>query len=113
MAPKLRDVTREFARGDATLQTLREAARAERANRGLADRILQMIAEWERSATTNSARAKSELRARAELLVPTDPDDEPDAPADRGDWRGGMDATTFMYESGLRGQRVDAGRRLD
>lgn len=113
MAPKLRDVAREFARGDATLETLRAAASTERANRGLADRILQMIAEFERSGATNSARARSELRARAEQLVPTDPDDEPDAPADRGDWRGGLDATTFMYESGLRGQRADLGRRLD
>jgi hypothetical protein len=88
MPPNLRDVTRAFARGEATLATLRGAARAERMDRHLADAILKLIADWETGARTDSARSRNELRDRAKRLVPSAP-----AVASR------PDATTAMYEA--------------
>ncbi|MGH2919995.1 MAG: hypothetical protein ACRDLS_15545, partial [Solirubrobacteraceae bacterium] len=91
----LRDVTREFARGEAPLEALRGAARAERGDRRLADEILKLITEWESSAWSASAWSRNELRARAKSLVPP----APPASTSR------QDPATSMYEAGLRGQR--------
>jgi len=98
MAPKLRDVTRDFALGVATLGTWRAAARAESADRRLADEILKLITEWENTTWPDMTRARAELRARAERLAPPAAPDEP-APRTK------QDATAAMYEAGLRGQR--------
>ncbi len=94
MPPDLRNVTREFARGETPLEALRQAARAERSDRRLADEILKLITEWEDSAW-DSALSRNELRARAKQLVPPPPPE----PTSR------QDATASMYEAGLRGQR--------
>ena len=96
MARKLRDVTRDFARGEVPLETLRSAARAERLDRYLADRLLQLISEWENSDWANSAWSRDELRDRADRLVPAA---APPTPAS------GKDNAASMYAAGLRGQR--------
>lgn len=98
MVANLRNVTRDFARGQTTLETLRRAARTEPVDRRLADRLLALITDWENGPWTASTRARNELRARARLLLPPDPPDPP--PAARS-----KDATTSMYEAGFRGQR--------
>ena len=90
---RLREVTREFARGEAPLETLRRAALREPIDRPLADGLLQLIAEWENGAWPNSRWARSELRDRAERLVPAAPE-----PRKRTE-----DATATMYGAGLRG----------
>lgn len=95
MQPGLRDITRDFARGEAPLEALRAAARAEPVDRRLADEILALISEWERSAWVASAWSRNELRARAKQLVPPAPPAEPSR----------QDAAASMYEAGLRGQR--------
>lgn len=100
MAPDLRDVTREFARGEATLETLRAAARSERSDRQLAEAVLQLIARCESAARTDSARARArdDLRDRAKQLVPA----APAAPAGSTNRRPPGES---IYEAGLRGQR--------
>jgi hypothetical protein len=95
MPPNLRDVTREFARGQAPLETLRRAAREEPIDRQLADGILKLIADWERTRSPASAWSRNDLRARAKELVPPDP---PASSSRRN-------PTESMYEAGLRGQR--------
>lgn len=96
--PNLRDVSREFSRGAATLDTLRNAARAEPTDRQLAAELLRLIAEWEAGAWTwtDSGRAKSELRWRVKQLVP--PPAPPPTPSRRPPGES-------MYDAGLRGQR--------
>jgi hypothetical protein len=98
MPADLRDVTREFGRGQTTLENLREAARAEPRDRQLAGALLQLIAEWESTAVTVSVRSRSELRARIRQLVPPDPPASPEASARR-------DPAESIYAAGLRGQR--------
>lgn len=98
MRPNLRNVTRDFVLGVVTLGTWREAARSEPANRNLADEILRVISEWENTTWPDIARARNELRERAERLVPAAALDEPAT-------RRKQDPTTAMYEAGLRGQR--------
>ncbi len=95
MAPKLKDVTGEFARGEAPLEALRAAARAERVHRQLADELLKLIAEWESSTWHNSTSSKNELRARAKELIPPDPPLETIR----------RNTGYSFYEAGLRGQK--------
>lgn len=95
MPPNLRDVTREFGRGEATLETLRQAARAERLDRPVADQILRLITDWENSPGSETDRAKNELRARVKQLVPP----EPPPSASR------REPGESIYAAGLRGQR--------
>lgn len=97
MRHSLKNVTREFVLGVATLGTWREAARAEPVDRRLADEILRVISDWENTSWPDIARARNELRERAERLVPPAPPDEPE--------RRKQDPATAMYEAGLRGQR--------
>lgn len=99
MPPSLRDVTRDFALGEATLEALRAAARAERGNRPLADEILRLIGVCERSGRTDSARVRAmhDLRDRARALAPPGPD-KPASDARRPPGES-------IYEAGLRGQR--------
>ena len=98
MAVKLRDVIREFALGDVSLETLRAAAHAEIAERDLADKLLQLIGEWERSAWPNSAWSRNELRDRAKQLVPKAPEAAPKRLT-------GAEAAASMYATGVRGRR--------
>ena len=100
MPPSLRDVTRDFALGEATLETLRAAARAERSNRPLADEILRLIGECERSGRTDSARVRAmhDLRDRAKALAPP-------GPAARAASDARRPPGESIYEAGLRGQR--------
>lgn len=84
----MRDVTRAFGIGEATLEDLREAAMAERVDRQLADAVLRLIAEWETSAWT-----RNEFRTRARDLLPATP---PPSRRPEGE---------SLYEAGLRGQR--------
>jgi len=98
MAADLKDVTRDFGRGQTTLENLREAARAESRDRQLAGALLQLIAEWESTAVTVSVRSRSELRARIRQLVPPEP---PASPASSGR----PDPAESIYAAGLRGQR--------
>ena len=85
-----------FARGEATLEDLREAARKEPVDRLVADRLLKLISDWERHAVAKTAPwYREELRDRAgEIVPPLDP--EPEKP---------KDYAATMYETGLRGQR--------
>lgn len=101
MPSGLRDVTRDFSRGVVTLGAWRAAAQAERVDRNLADRILALIAEWETTAWPDTGRARKELRARAEQLVPA----APPAAAEPPSWRGDKDPTAAMYDAGLRGHK--------
>jgi hypothetical protein len=98
--PTFRDVVRDFSLGDATLDMLRSAARAESSDRQMANEILKLIADWERTPWTDSVVAKNELRARAKQLVPAAP-----PPGSRGRRDPNVDPATAMYEAGLRGQR--------
>lgn len=98
MAFDLRDVTRKFGRGEATLHTLRDAARAERVDRQLAEQVLKLIMEWENSGRTNNDHARSELRMRVKALVPAAP-----TAAAAGQRR--RASGNSFYEPGLRGQR--------
>jgi hypothetical protein len=96
MPSKVRDVARQFTLGDATLEELREVAReAKGIDRQMADEILVVIATWEATAWTDSARAKGELRARVGKVAPPP---APRAPSSE-------DATMAMYGPGLRGQK--------
>ena len=81
----LRDVSRDFGLGNATLEDLREAAQAERIHRQAADQILKLITEWE-----NSAWSRNELRMRVRQLTPPPPQ------SPRG--------ATF-YDAGLKAKR--------
>jgi len=96
MPSSLRELTREFARGEAPLETLRGAARAERTDRHLADRILALISEWERGGRTDSHWSRNELRDRAKKLVP-------DIPVKTVASR--RDPTEIMYNAGIKGRR--------
>lgn len=98
MPSNLRGVTRDFVCGVATLGAWRTAARTESVDRQLADAILQSISEWENTAWPDIARARIDLRERAEQLVPAAP---AGAPASSRN----ADPTAAMYEAGLRGQR--------
>lgn len=93
MAGRLREVTREFARGEVPLAALRDAARAERIDLTLADALIKLIREWEHSPHVNQVWARNELRDRAEALLPSIP-----APSSKP-----KDYTSAMYEAGLRG----------
>ena len=93
MPRSLRDVTRDFSLGEATLEDLREAAYAERMERSLAASVLGLISEWENSAWA-SDRSRDTLRARAKALVPAR---QPVSKNRRG--------SESIYEAGLRGQR--------
>src|SRR5687767_13313607 len=98
MPPNLRDVARDFGRGEATLESLRGAARAERGDRQLADGILRLIAGWENSPQRHSVRSREDLRAEVKQLVPP----EPPAPSASTSRRPPGES---IYEAGLRGQR--------
>ncbi len=98
MASNLRNVTRDFVLGVATLGTWREAARGESVDRRLADEILKAISDWEATTWPDLARARNELRTRAERLVPAGPPEPPES-------KRKQDPATAMYEAGLRGQR--------
>lgn len=101
MPADLRDVTRDFGRGDATLETLRAAAHAERIDRRLADAILRLIADWERKPGRETALTRNLLRARVEDLVPPAP--PPPPPPSAAEHR--RPPGESIYEAGLRGQR--------
>ncbi|HEV2060949.1 MAG TPA: hypothetical protein VGR11_16485 [Solirubrobacteraceae bacterium] len=98
MPPNLRDVTRDFGRGEATLESLRAAARAEHRDRQLANEILTLIGEWENSPQKDSVRSRDDLRARAKKLVPPAPPDPPASTSRRPPGES-------IYDAGLRGQR--------
>ena len=98
MPANLRDVTRGFGRGEATLESLRGAAHAERSDRQLADQVLQLITAWETSAWKDSARSRDDLRVRVGDLVPPDPPTPPAAASSRKPGES-------IYEAGLRGQK--------
>jgi len=100
MAPRLKEVTREFALGVTTLGTWREAARAESADRRLADEVLRLISDWENTAWPDMTRARNELRAGAERLAPA-----PLGSSVEEEKKAKKDPTATMYEAGLRGQR--------
>jgi hypothetical protein len=95
MPSNLRDVTRDFARHEAALETLRAAAHEERFDRRLADEILKLITEWENSPSSASAWSRNALRERAKQLVPP----APEVSTRR------QDPAAAMYSAGLRGQR--------
>lgn len=95
MRSGLRDVVRAFSLGEITLDMLRAAALAERVDRGLAERVLGLVAEWERSAWAGKDTGRSELRYRAKQLIPP----EPPAPEMR------RPPGESIYEAGIRGQR--------
>ena len=98
MSTNLRDLTRAFGRGEATLESLRGAARAERDDRQLADEVLTLITHWENSPVKDTARARDDLRVRAKKLVPPDP---PAATVSKSR----REPAKSIYEAGLRGQR--------
>ena len=98
MPPNLRDVTRDFGRGQTTLESWRGAARAERDDRQLAAEVLKLIADWESSAWKDSVRSREDLRARAKQLVPAAPAAPPESASRRG-------PKSSIYDAGLRGQR--------
>lgn len=98
MPPDLRDVTRDFGRGQTTLESWRGAARAERDDRQLAAEVLKLIADWENSAWRDSVRSREDLRARAKQLVPAAPAAPPASASRRG-------PKSSIYDAGLRGQR--------
>ena len=101
MAGSLSDVVREFGRGEASLEMLRTAARAEPRERELASEILRVIMDWESRGMTHSVRARTDLRIRVESLVPAAPPPPPaGGPAERPRASG-----LSLYEPGLRGQR--------
>lgn len=93
MRRRIRDVAREFALGEAPLETLRLAARDERLNINLADEILRLIADWENSSWSASASSRDELRERVRLLVPAQ---------EKAD---NVNHTAAMYGAGIRGHR--------
>lgn len=99
MPPDLRELTRQFGRGETTLEALRVAARAENRDRALADQLLQLIREWEISPLRASERARNDLREAAENLVPPPP--PPLAPVANSR----RDPSESIYAAGLRGQR--------
>lgn len=101
MAGRLSDVARGFGRGEATLEMLRAAARAEPRERELASQVLKLITDWESSGLTHNARARDGLRMRVKALVPaTPPAAQTPAAAQRPRASG-----LSLYEAGLRGQR--------
>ena len=97
MPRNLRDLTRDFGRGDTTLETLRGAARAEPSDRHLAGAILNVITDWENSGWTDSVASRNQLRLRIKQLVPATP--PPAEPKNR------RPPGESMYDAGLRGQR--------
>lgn len=99
MALDLKDVTRAFGRGEATLESLRAAARAEPYDRQLAGEIMRLISDWENSAWKDSARSRDDLRANIKSLVPPAPTASSPASTSRRQPR------ESIYEAGLRGQR--------
>ena len=84
-AKSLRDVAREFAFGEVSLEALRAAARrTEGGDRQLATVILGIIAEWENTKwRTDSVWAKEELRMRIKDAAPPAPprSEKPEDPA--------------------------------
>ncbi|MDP1847154.1 MAG: hypothetical protein Q8K79_05115 [Solirubrobacteraceae bacterium] len=101
MAGSLSDVVREFGRGEATLEMLRSAARAENRERDLASEVLRLIMDWESRRLTHTVRARTDLRIRIEALVPAAPPAPPaGGPAERPRASG-----LSLYEPGLRGQK--------
>ena len=98
MAPNLTDVTRAFYRGEATLETLRRAARAEGSDRHLAARILGLITDWENSGWTESEASRSALRLQVKQAVPPPPTTSPKSTYHR-------DPAESLYAAGIRGQK--------
>lgn len=98
MPQDLRDVTRAFGRGEATLETWRRAALGETSDRHLAGEILRLIAEWESSPLKDTVRYRNEMRARAKKLAPA-PSAEPSTSRSRAE------PGESLYAAGLRGQR--------
>ncbi len=96
MAQTLKEITRAFARGEATLEDLREAARKEPVDRLVADRLLKLIGDWERHGVAKTSPwYREELRDHAgQIVPPLEP--QSDKP---------KDYAANMYETGLRGQR--------
>lgn len=101
MPTNLRDVARDFGRGEATLETLRAAARTERGDRELADQVLKLIMDWETGGQTHSDRSRTDLRLRVKQLVPA----APTAPASSAASGSRRPAGESLYAAGLRGQR--------
>ena len=101
MLPNLAEVARTFGRGEATLDTLRLAASADRADRRLADTLLALIAEWESSAYKDTVWSRNELRARASQLAPPVPVAPLTAPVSARL----REPAESIYEAGLRGQK--------
>ncbi|HWH23723.1 MAG TPA: hypothetical protein VNW68_02395 [Candidatus Limnocylindria bacterium] len=95
MQSGLRDVAREFARGETTLEVLRAAARTERMDRHVAEEILKLISAWESRAWPDVDRARNDLRAGVKQLVPADP---PPSASRRPPGES-------IYDAGFRGQR--------
>lgn len=95
----LKDVTRAFGRGEATLESLRAAARGELYDRQLAGEIIRLISDWENSAWKDSARSRGDLRANIKALVPPAPTVASPGLTSRRKPR------ESIYEAGLRGQR--------
>ena len=88
MQTRLRDVTRAFGIGEATLEDLREAANAERVDRQMADEVLRLIADWERR-----QYPRNELRSHVRSITPPPPPPSRHPPGES------------LYDAGLRGQR--------
>lgn len=89
----MREAARAFGLGEITLEDLREAARADKLDRPLADQLLRMIAEWETSPRRHSDWARKEFRATVRKLAPAEP------AVDKREHR------ESLYEAGLRGQQ--------
>ncbi len=66
--PTLKEVARDFALGQLTLEDLREAALAERIHRDTAQDVLHLISDWE-----TRGYSRNELRSRVRQLVPPPP----------------------------------------
>ncbi len=103
----LREIAREFGRGETTLAALRSAASSEPFDRHLAQSLLRAIGEFEASGRTTSPQARIELRERVKELAPARPGEEDDEglpPLER-EWQARGDPAAAMYQCGIRGQQ--------
>lgn len=96
--PNLREITRQFGRGEATLESLRGAALGEHRDRQLAGEILTLINAWERDPYKDSVRCRNDLRAHIKQLVPP-------APAAAEASKSRREPGESLYAAGLRGQQ--------